>query len=159
MARLVVLMFLLCCIPCGAFAADSLELPISESQAIAMVKQAAKAIHAEATETFAKINAGEAPFKDKANPALYVFVYDTSVTMVAHPNKALVGKHLRGKPDVRGKLFRDELVKVALENGHGWVDYHYQKPGETTFYEKTTYCERVVGSNGKVYVIACGRYK
>jgi len=140
-----------------ALAAD--EKDITEAQAIAKVQQTAKAIAKDAQATFAKIIAGEAPFKDKENPALYVFVYDPDVNMVAHPNKDLMGKHFKGKPDVRGKKFRDDIVSLALTKGKGWTDYHYQKPGETGIFEKTTYGEKVIGSDGKVYIVACGKYK
>ena len=139
------------------FAAD--EKDITEAQAIAKVQLTVKAIGKDATGTFAKIIAGEAPFKDKDNPALYVFVYDPDVNMVAHSNKDLMGKNFKGKPDVRGKKFRDDIVSLALTKGKGWTDYHYQKPGETGIFEKTTYCEKVTGSDGKIYIVACGKYK
>jgi len=147
----------LCMIAAPLLAAE--EKDITEAQAIAKVQEAVKAISKDAPGAFAKISAGEAPFKDKENPALYVFVYDADVNMIAHPNKDLQGKNFKGKPDVRGKKFRDEIVKMGIENGKGWTDYHYQKPGETGIFEKTTYCEKVKGSDGKVYVIACGKYK
>jgi polar amino acid transport system substrate-binding protein len=135
------------------------EKDITEPQAIAKVQEAVKAIKKDAEGTFAKISAGEAPYKDKENPALYVFVYDTAVNMIAHPNKDLQGKNFKGKPDVRGKKFRDEIVSLGVSKGKGWTDYHYQKPGETGIFEKTTYCEKVKGSDGKLYIVACGKYK
>lgn len=146
---------LLCSSP--LLAAD--EKDITEAQAIAKVQEAVKAIAKDAPGTFTKINAGEHPFKDKDNQALYVFVYDSDVNMIAHPNATLVGKNFKGKPDVRGKKFRDDIVSVALDKGKAWVDYHYQKPGETGIFEKTTYSEKVKGSDGKVYIVACGKYK
>jgi polar amino acid transport system substrate-binding protein len=147
----------LCLAFAPVLAAD--EKDITEAQAIAKVQEAVKAIQKDAPGSLAKIAAGEAPFKDKDNPALYVFVYDSEVNMVAHPNKDLMGKNFKGKPDVRGKKFRDEIVDLALTKGKGWVDYHYQKPGDTGIFEKTTYCEKVKGSDGKIYIVSCGKYK
>lgn len=135
------------------------ERDITEAQAIGKVQEAVKALQKDAAGTLAKIAAGEAPFKDKDNAALYVFVYDSEVNMVAHPNKDLMGKNFKGKPDVRGKKFRDEIVETGMTKGKGWIDYHYQKPGETGIFEKTTYCEKVKASDGKTYIVACGKYK
>lgn len=151
------LLLALCVAFAPAIAAD--ERDITEAQAIAKVQEASKALQKDAAGTLAKIAGGEAPFKDKDNPALYVFVYDAEVNMVAHPNKDLMGKNFKGKPDVRGKKFRDEIVETGLTKGKGWTDYHYQKPGETGIFEKTTYCEKVKASDGKTYIVACGKYK
>jgi len=140
-----------------SFASD--ESDITEAQAIALVQIAATHIHTDAQGTFRKIIAGESPYKDPQNSSLYVFVYDANINMIAHPNTDLVGRNFKGRADVRGKKFRDEIVAQALSKGKGWTDYHYQKPGETGIFLKTTYCEKVVGSDGKIYIVACGKYK
>lgn len=151
------LMLALFALPSSILAAS--EADITEAQAIAKVQEAVKALKKDAPGTLEKIAGGVAPFKDAENPALYVFVYDSDVNMVSHPNKDLMGKNFKGKPDVRGKKFRDDIVSTGLTKGKGWTDYHYQKPGETGIFEKTTYCEKVTGSDGKVYIVACGKYK
>ena len=114
--------------------------PFSDDAVMALVNTTAAAIEENATDTFRRINAGEAPYKDAQNPALYAFVYDTNVTMVAHAdNIQLVGASYKGKTDVTGKPFRDEIVAGALKNGTGWEDYVYINPVETNLYYKTTY--------------------
>lgn len=89
--------------------------------------------------------------------SLYAFVYDTDVNMLAHPVKpTLVGKSYKGKPDVRGKKFRDEIVNQAI-NGGGWTEYVYQKPGEPGLYQKKVYSQ-LASHAGNQYVVACGMY-
>ena len=89
--------------------------------------------------------------------ALYVFVYDTDVKMLAHPVKpTLVGRSYKGKPDAKGKKFRDIIVENA-KNGGGWVDYVYQKPGASGLHKKKVF-SKLAENGGKQYVVACGMY-
>lgn len=132
---------------------------ISEVDAVNKVRMAVTKIAQNTPQSLKDIADGKAPFKDSKNPALYVFIYDTKVNIVAHPNNDLMNKNYKGKADLRGKLFRDEIVETAIAKGRGWVDYHYRKPGETGIYLKSTYFELVLGSDGITYIVACGRYK
>lgn len=52
-----------------------------------LVKQTKKDIEANAERTIARINKAEHPYKDKDNPSLYVFVFDTDLNVVAHAIK------------------------------------------------------------------------
>jgi signal transduction histidine kinase len=86
---------------------------------------------------------------------LYVFAYDTSGTMVAHPkNPKLIGKNLINVPDVDGKMFRKDIIQIALIKNTGWVDYKYKNPTSGKIEEKTTY----VALAGTL-VVCCGIYK
>ncbi|MDX2109420.1 MAG: cache domain-containing protein [Verrucomicrobiota bacterium] len=138
---------------------DTLERSITSDQVMALVKLTGEQLAHDSTATIAKINKGEAPFKDAANPTLYVFIYDPDVLMVAHPRADLVGKSVKGKPDVKGKKFRDEIVERALKEGTGWVDYLYQKPNESGIHPKTTYFSKVTGSDGHIYIVCSGKYQ
>jgi polar amino acid transport system substrate-binding protein len=134
--------------------------PIGDEEVIRLVNLTAAAIASDAPGTFQKISAGEHPYKDETNQALYVFAYDTNVTVVAHAvNIRLVGENYRGKTDVSGKRFRDEIVAGALANGTGWVDYIYINPAETGLYYKKTYYQLVRGSDAREYVVCSGTYK
>lgn len=125
-----------------------------------LVNTTAAAIEKNATDTFRRINAGEAPYRDPENAALYTFVYDANVTMVAHAdNIQLVGTGFKGKTDVTGKAFRDEIVTGALVNGTGWVEYVYTNPAQANLYYKTTYYRLVIGSNGNAYIVCSGNFK
>lgn len=130
-----------------------------EAKVVAKVRYTVLEIQKNASVTLKAIQDGVSPFRDANNSEFYVFVYDPQINMVAHPNPDLVGKNFKGKADVRGKPFRDEIVKIALEKGRGWVDYHYRKPGELGIFKKSTYFEKAIGSNGKIYIVACGLYK
>ena len=139
--------------------AQDVEKEISTEEVTAIVDMAAAEMTKDAPGVIAKINAGEAPFVSKDNPALYVFVYDKDVNMIAHPNQGLVGTNFKGKPDVKGKNFRDEIVEGAIANGKGWVEYAYQKPGVSGIFDKVTYYLLVKGSDDKEYVLTAGKYK
>lgn len=131
---------------------------VTKEKVTQLVETTVTDLAADAPGTIAKINKGEHPYKDKDNPAAYVFVYDTEVNMVAHPQAGLVGRNFKGKPDVRGKKFRDEIVEKATSAGSGWVEYAYTQPGETGVHPKTTYCKMVKGNDGKAYVVCAGMY-
>ncbi|HLP01789.1 MAG TPA: cache domain-containing protein [Opitutaceae bacterium] len=143
----------------SAASTEEQERSITEEQVTALVARTCADVAKDAPGTIARINEGAAPYKDAANPALYVFIYDPDVTMVAHPRADLVGKSVKGKPDVKGKKFRDEIVERAIKGETGWVDYLYQKPGETGIHPKTTYFAKAEGSDGKTYVVCAGKYQ
>jgi cytochrome c len=85
---------------------------------------------------------------------LYVFVYDLSGVMVAHPvNPELVGKNLFNEPDSKGRLFRKKIVELAKAMGAGWVDYTYLNPVTKKEEHKTTYFQR----EGDL-IVCCGAY-
>ncbi len=66
---------------------------------------------------------------------------------------------MKGKPDVSGKMFRDEILAGALNNGTGWVDYIYTKPGQGGLYYKTTYYKLTTGRDGELYIVCAGKYR
>jgi polar amino acid transport system substrate-binding protein len=133
---------------------------ITEQMVIDLVNTTATHLGENASSTLSDINAGLPPFLDAVNPALYAFVYDTAINMVAHAtNPLLVGENFRGKTDAAGKPFRDEIVNGALANGEGWEDYVYTKPDQSGLYLKTTFYKLTTGSDGKFYIVCAGRYK
>ncbi|RQD83971.1 MAG: ABC transporter substrate-binding protein [Methanocalculus sp. MSAO_Arc2] len=133
---------------------------LTPEDAIALVSLTADAIGRDAPATIRAINTGIHPYQDADKPGLYVFAYNTDVIMVAHAdNIHLVGESFKGKTDVAGKAFRDEIVAGALENGSGWVDYIYINPAESGLFWKSTYYQRATGSDGKDYVVCSGIFK
>lgn len=130
----------------------------TKEDAVNLVKKAAVLLQAEGDSALAKISdpAGEFYYKQKA---LYVFVYNKDCVILAHPyKKDLIGKSLKGKRDARGKKFRDQIVATALQNGSGWTEYTYQKPGEKGLFQKIAYCQ-LVEKNGIQYIVVSGIYK
>lgn len=133
---------------------------LTEADAVALVTFTADALARDAPATIRAINAGVHPYRDEEKPGLYVFAYDTDVVMIAHAtNIHLVGVSFRGKTDVAGKAFRDEMVAGALKDGSGWEDYIYINPAESGLFWKSTYYQLVTGSDGKEYVVCSGIFK
>ena len=109
-------------------------------------------------QTLAKINMGEHPYKDLDNPSLYVFVLDTDLNLIAHFKTAIVGRNMKGKPDVKGKLYRDDFLAVAQKDGSGWVDYYFENPKTKKIEHKNTFVKLAKGSDGKDYIVCSGMY-
>ncbi len=61
----------------------------------------------------------------------YFFIIDTKATVVMHPIKpALDGKDMSDFKDPNGKQLFAEMAKVGKEEGEGFIDYYWEKPGE-----------------------------
>ena len=137
----------------NAFSAQTTE------EVIALVKQTRAAVEKNALQTFARINRAEHPYKNKNNPSLYIFVFDTDLNVVAHAIKTkVIGKNVKGKPDIKGKKFRDEMLAKANKDGKGWVDYYFLNPKSKKTEHKTAYFELAHGNDGKSYIIGSGKY-
>ena len=133
--------------------------PVTAEQAMGLVNFTAGALEADAQGTIARINAGEHPFWDRENRALYVFVYSPEVTLVAEAdNPRLVGMDMRWRTDVAGTAFRNQIVGEALDAGTGWVDYIWVIPEENGIYYKSAYFRLTEGSDGNQFIVASGMY-
>lgn len=127
--------------------------------AMAVVNLTAERVAADAAGTFTEIGAGRPPYRDPADPEVYAFVYDTNLTMVAHPNPLIVGMNLAGTTDVAGTPFRDEIRETATTEGSGWVDYVYVNMVESRLSQKTTFCRMARGSDGQDYIVCAGTFE
>ncbi len=134
------------------------EFDATKDDAVKMVDKAAALIKDKGEAALSIIGDSAGPYYIRAND-LYVFVYNEECVIVAHPYKpGLVGQSFKGKPDVKGKKFRDEIVETALKKGSGWVEYAYQRPSESGIYQKVAYC-KLVENRGKKYIVVSGVYK
>ena len=124
----------------------------------ALVEQTSEDISKNLYQTLAKINMGEHPYKNLENPSLYVFVLDTDLNLIAHFKTDIVGRNMKGKPDVKGKLYRDEFLAVAQKDGSGWVDYYFENPTTQKIEHKNTFVTLAKGSDGKEYLVCSGMY-
>lgn len=130
---------------------------VTDEEAIALVEQAGKLIEEQGDAALAVISNPEGDFYIKEK-ALYAFVYNDNIEVIAHPYKAeLIGNCFKGKPDCKGKMFRDEIVEKALAEGSGWTDYSYQKPGSNDIHTKKTY-GKLFKHGDKNYIVCCGVY-
>jgi polar amino acid transport system substrate-binding protein len=138
---------------------SNLSAAQTTEEVIALVQQTRQAIEKNALQTLARVNRAEHPYKNKDNPSLYIFVFDTDLTVVAHAIKTkVIGKNVKGKPDVKGKKFRDEMLVKVKQDGSGWVDYYFLNPKSKKTEHKTAYVELAKGSDGKEYIVGSGKY-
>jgi len=151
------LFYLFICLLFFAVSASFVAAQTTE-EVTALVEQTKEALEENAFQTLAKINMGEHPYKNIDNPALYVFILDTDLNLVAHFKTAIVGRNQKGKPDVKGKMYRDEFLAVAQKDGSGWVDYYFENPKTKKIEHKNTFIKLVKGSNGVDYIVGSGKY-
>ena len=72
----------------------------------------------------------------------YFFINSFDGMMVAHPlNAKLIGTDVRGLKDTQGKAFNIELIQLAQNPGSGFVDYYWDKPGQSEPVEKFSYIQ------------------
>ncbi|MCR6501272.1 methyl-accepting chemotaxis protein [Shinella sp. CPCC 101442] len=72
----------------------------------------------------------------------YFFINGFDGMMIAHPlNAKLIGTDVRGLKDANGKAFNVELIALAQNPGSGFVDYVWDKPGQSEPVEKFSYIQ------------------
>jgi cytochrome c len=116
----------------------------SSDEAVAFVKKAVALYKAEGKDkAFAAFQDANGAFQVKD---LYIFVQDVKGNMLAHgKNAGLVGKDLSGLKDADGKLFVQEMMKLAAGPGSGWVDYKWANPATKKIQAKSSYIEAADG--------------
>lgn len=123
-----------------------------KEDAIKMVGDAAAALAMDKSSVIAEINKKNGRF---VKGELYVFAYDLTGTMAAHPiNARLIGKNLYEVPDADGKLFRKEIIKSVNETGSATVDYKYKNPKTGKVEEKISFCKKAAD-----LAVCAGYYK
>ena len=122
-------------------------------EAVTMVKRACEFARSRGTAALVEdVNRlGKGRFVDRD---LYLMVVDDSAAFLAHGNNPRVlGMGPKSK-DVDGKLFVQEMARLARSQGSGWVDYKWAHPVTNQILTKSTYVQRA----GDV-LVACGIYK
>ena len=69
----------------------------------------------------------------------YFYAFDRSMTAIAHPDPAIEDRNLIDLQDADGKLFVRDLQRVALGDGSGFVDYRWNRLGQTDPSAKLAY--------------------
>jgi len=70
----------------------------------------------------------------------YFFITDTNSNIVMHPIKpSLDGKDMSNSKDPNGKYLFVEMAEVSKRDGEGFVDYYWEKPGESKPAPKISY--------------------
>ena len=100
---------------------------------------------------FYRRNGRERFLKEVNNPQgefhkgdLYTFVFDRNMNVLAHlVHPEQVGQNWIDKQDWAGSEYCREIQKIALSQGHGWVEYEYENIASKQLDHKTTYVEGV----------------
>ena len=82
---------------------------------------------------------------------------DIALCVFDFENKKLVGQNMKGKPDSKGKLYRDNIVAGALKNKKGWEEYMYKNSATGQEALKKSYYE-LCEVKGKKYIVVVGLY-
>jgi methyl-accepting chemotaxis protein len=98
----------------------------------------------------------ESVAKIKIGASGYAFVMDSGMTKsrgetVSHPNREIVGKNMLDYKDIKGRMFFREM----LDKKRGFINYFWQKPGETAVGEKFALFET---NDQWHWLIACSGY-
>jgi len=137
--------------------AESSTLTVTEKEVVDFVNKGVQLLKSEGLSAINKIADPSGDFYIPSK-SLYVFVYDQNCIIRAHPFKpTLVGRSYKGKPDVRGKKFRDEIVEKAIAKGSGWTVYSYVKPNTPGIFKKKVYGKHVAVGNNH-FIVCCGMY-
>lgn len=115
-------------------------------------QKAVMAAKADRDKAFADFADPAGPFQEKD---LYVFCMDLQGVMLSHAVKPeLVGKNLIDFNKYGDLLFQD-MIKVAKNEGSGWVNYKWPHPATKDVQVKTSYIESVDDD----YFCGVGAYK
>ncbi|MES2258124.1 MAG: cache domain-containing protein [Pseudomonadota bacterium] len=125
---------------CIASATSAAPAPTADD-AVAMVKEAAQYIKKNGKEkALAEFNNPKGHF---VNGELYIVATALNGTVLANAaSPKMIGKNILDIKDSDGKLFVQEMVKVASNKNSGWVNFRWPNPVTQTIESKTTYIER-----------------
>jgi signal transduction histidine kinase len=122
------------------------------------VDEAVALLQAEGTAAFPKFQGTGSPFLFEGT---YIWVHSLDdCVMLMHPIKyKLVGQNLISMKDTAGKRFFTTMNKVVREQGAGWVEYQWPKPGSDEIMRKVSYVKGCKTADGVNVVVGCGLYK
>lgn len=89
----------------------------------------------------------------------YIWIHSpTTGEMLMHSMKPkLEGRNVNPLRDKSGKLLFVEFNRVAMEQGSGWIDYQWPKPGEKKPSTKVSFV-KLAEHNGEKFVVGSGVY-
>ena len=89
----------------------------------------------------------------------YVFVWMTNgIRVVYPPDPDGEGQNMTTLIDTTGKRIGELFLEIALsEDGEGWIEYKWPKPGETEPSNKQAYIKKATHSD-QSYIVGSGFY-
>lgn len=139
---------------CGA-AQGWAQQSATKDECVLKCHEAAALINAKGVETAAKeFSTPQGPFVWKDS---YVFMMNLEGKMLAHPMQPELMQlpHCLLITDPTDKAIFVNFVNMARNNGQGWVEYIWPKPGKKSPSKKISYVYRVPG---KDVFVAAGVY-
>jgi signal transduction histidine kinase len=129
--------------------------PATPQQIVERVNAAAALVDAEGEAAFSKFKGTDSDF---LYGGTYIWIHDEDGVMLMHPIKnKMEGKRLLNLKDRNGKLFFVEMNEVGKNEGAGWVDYVWPKPGEKEVSPKVSYIKKAT-MDGKTVFVCSGVY-
>jgi len=142
--------------------AAALALSVSSFAAEKPTADEAKALTLKAADLVASkgIDAARAVFHEDGefkHGEIYVNVIDMEGKWLVYPPRpAGEGQSVINVKDADGKALVQEIIKVAKDQGEGWVEYRWMNPTSNKIEPKLTYVKRVPNADLVAYV---GIYK
>jgi len=126
----------------------------SADDAKALTVKAAELIGAKGLDAARAVLHEEGEFK---HGELYVNVINSAGTWLVYPpTPSAEGRSVIDIQDSSGKFLVRDIIKVAKDQGEGWVDYRWMNPATRQIAPKTTFVKLVPDTDMIVYV---GVYK
>ncbi len=120
-----------------------------------VVERAASLVASRGPEAFDELRNERGPyfFMDT-----YVFVDEPDGTELVNPGQpSLEGRNILDLEDARGTPIARSYIDLAMEQGSGWVEYYWYRPGENTPTRKRTYVRKVQAGD-QTYIVGSGLY-
>lgn len=88
----------------------------------------------------------------------YIFIIDLNGNCLFHPDPRFINKNLLQLHDLDGKPFIQQMIDLLSNQNtsDGWVHYLWADSKQIFPYWKTTYVMKVIGPDGKTYIIGSG---
>ncbi len=124
---------------------------------VSKVEEGCRLLQKEGTAAFDKFKGTGSPFIFQGT---YIWIHSQkNTTMLMHPIKfKMEGKRLIGLKDKKGKRFFSVMNKLVKENGAGWVEYLWPKPGTKDIVRKISYVKGCMSADGVAMILGCGIY-
>jgi signal transduction histidine kinase len=126
---------------------------------VALVEDAARLMERNGERAFAEFGQKDSKW---LNEDYYVFVYALDGTCLFNPiSPELIGHNVIDLKDMNGKPIVQLITDVGRKPGNdasGWVFYLWQNHTQLIPNWKSAYVRKVIGPNGKTYVVGSGSY-
>jgi mannose-6-phosphate isomerase-like protein (cupin superfamily) len=120
------------------------------------VRATVRLINGQGEKLFPAFREAESPWY---NNDFYIFVWTINGTqLVCPPDRGSEDEDMRELLDADGKPIGELFIEAALsENGEGWIDYNWQRPGSSEPSRRFTFIKRAT-FEGRSYIVGSNFY-